>query len=71
MDGSHRKFQVSSLKSRIPIDRKFVPNSEIIQENLSNDADFVPSTGDFVGANIGNFGNTGTVYILAIRTVSS
>ena len=64
MDGSHRKSQVSSLKSRIPIDRKFVPNSEIIQENLSNDADFVPSTGDFVGANIGNLGNTGTVYIL-------
>ena len=60
MDGSHRKSQVSSLKSRIPIDRKFVPNSEIIQENLSNDADFVPSTGDFVG----DFGNTGTVYIL-------
>ena len=64
MDGSHRKFQVASLKSRIPIDRKFVPNSEIIQENLSNDADFVPSTGDFVGANIDDFSNTGIVYIL-------
>ena len=61
MDGSHRKSQVSSLKSRIPIDRKFVPNSKIIQENLSNDADFVPNIGDFGTT---QSGTTGTLYIL-------
>ena len=54
MDGSRwGNHNGKSRITRIPINKKFVPNSDDLEK--STDDDFVPSTRDFVGANIGNF----------------